>query len=735
MVAVQHQYACDVDAAIEAAEHWNARSGERANKVEAARAGRFLEADAPEHLARWANRQISQMRDSGAMYADMPDDVAELVAAPTVAPEDIDDLFIERVIGATREFLAVGFLDRAVRAARAVGRIETELGGGVRSFGTGFLVSQRLLLTNHHVLKTPESAATSVVEFDYQLDYMNQPLVIQRFTLDPGTFFLNDKALDFALVAVKGESASGRALTDYGCCPLIGEVGKTKIDDPINIVQHPKGEMKQIVIRENKLLFLFEDRPFAHYEADTEPGSSGSPVFNDHWEVIALHHSGVPEKDPVTGELKDKDGNVWRRGDDPTRLKWVANEGVRVSKLVEFIRAAAIAPAQQPLREELLNPQLAPAPPAPASGRGASNGSGPEVIVPVKREQTDVPGAIASVALSIPLEVTVTVGTPVVAGAAAPSRTVSATVGIDDEQLEKVEPDSDYADRPGFDPRFLGFPAPLPKLRDAAIQDAFEVGDGANRHELRYHHYSVVFNAARKLAFVSAVNYDPSAPVHYERTDKDKWYFDPRVPEELQAGEELYAGNPLDRGHLTRRADAGWGTTTRRAKLANDDTFHFTNCTPQHEVFNQSALASRDGVLLWGNIENHISKQADNEDRRLSIFNGPVFQPNDRRFKDVQLPRRFWKVVAYKNDAGKPAAVAFVLSQNNLLRDIGPEEEFAVGPFQPFQVKISEIERLTNLDFGTLKDGDPLELPENEAFLEAETGVHPLMHLSDMVLA
>ena len=82
--------------------------------------------------------------------------------------------------------------------------------------------------------------------------------------------------------------------------------------------------MKQVVIRENRLLDLPDnletfDR-VAHYEADTEPGSSGAPVFSDLWEVVALHHSGVPKTDPQ-GRFLDVDGHIWKRGrSTPARL-------------------------------------------------------------------------------------------------------------------------------------------------------------------------------------------------------------------------------------------------------------------------------------------------------------------------------------------------------------------------------------------------------------------------------
>ena len=67
---------------------------------------------------------------------------------------------------------------------------------------------------------------------------------------------------------------------------------------------------------------------------------------------------------------------------------------------------------------------------------------------------------------------------------------------------------------------------------------------------------------------------------------------DPRLAADAQVGNELYRANRLDRGHLARRADLLWGSTSE-AKKANTDSFFYTNITPQMDDFNQSA---RDGV-------------------------------------------------------------------------------------------------------------------------------------------
>jgi endonuclease G len=58
----------------------------------------------------------------------------------------------------------------------------------------------------------------------------------------------------------------------------------------VTIIQHPNGGLKQIALTANQVVGLWEHR--LHYTTDTMPGSSGAPVFNDLWQVIAIHHAG-----------------------------------------------------------------------------------------------------------------------------------------------------------------------------------------------------------------------------------------------------------------------------------------------------------------------------------------------------------------------------------------------------------------------------------------------------------
>ncbi|RJF73118.1 hypothetical protein D3875_17765 [Deinococcus cavernae] len=258
-------------------------------------------------------------------------------------PEDTR-LTVERVLGAN-DLVNVAYLDLARAASRAVGRIVLRDGRGrVMGFGTGWLCSPHALLTNHHVLEDAASARNSVIEFDYEL--RSDGTLRDRITLplDPDALFLTSEKLDYSLVAVKGETSA------FGWLPLFGSADRNVLGEALSIVQHPSGEPKQVALRENRLIDRLPD--FLHYETDTAPGSSGSPVFNDAWEVVALHHSGVPRTDAQGRPLK-RDGTPVGPGDPDTAIDWLANEGVRISRLLEDLRGRADAQGQ-PLVAEVL---------------------------------------------------------------------------------------------------------------------------------------------------------------------------------------------------------------------------------------------------------------------------------------------------------------------------------------------------------------------------------------------
>lgn len=362
------------------------------------------------------------------------------------------------------------------------------------------------------------------------------------------------------------------------------------------------------------------------------------------------------------------------------------------------------------------------------------------------------PSGGCSVSMTVPLHITVSLGTPSVSSPPEASRTGGPSGGAPgggaggetppEAALEKVEPDPGdpgYEHRPGFqETDFLEFAVPFPRVTKTAPGTPFGIpgAAGDEKYLLKYHHYSVILNQDRRLAYVAGVNYDPTARVQHPRDkDGDKWYFDPRVsPDgEHQAGEEVYAGNPLDRGHLVRRADAGWGATAEEAKLANDDTFHFTNCAPQHAITNQGKTGQAPkGLKLWGRLEDHVASQGKKSKRRLCVFNGPVFRKNDRPYRGIRLPEEFWKVVVFENDEGGPGAVAFLLTQADLID--GLEETFEVGEYRSVQLRITQLQEQTGIDFGPFAEWDLLAQEGAEESFAGESGMVLLESVDDVVL-
>nr|WP_254773855.1 DNA/RNA non-specific endonuclease [Microbacterium sp. cf046] len=219
--------------------------------------------------------------------------------------------------------------------------------------------------------------------------------------------------------------------------------------------------------------------------------------------------------------------------------------------------------------------------------------------------------------------------------------------------------------------------------------------------ELSYPRFSVILDTQRRLAAVTGVNIDGSTLHDLPRTGD--WDLDPRVPASEQAGPAVYADNDLDRGHLVRRRDPGWGTTAE-ARAATEATFVYTNAAPQASVFNQSKE-------LWVGLEDHVLQFADSTDQRVSVFTAPVLEEGDPPYRGIRVPRRFWKVAAWAEaaDGGASvlAAAGFVLDQTELI-DLGPSalSVARLGSFRTFQVPIADIAELASIDFGALVAAD-----------------------------
>ena len=620
----------------------------------------------------------------------------------------------ERIIHGN-EIQPVNYLAKGVRVANAVARIAIrDASGRLRGWGTGFLVAPGVLITNHHVLPDATTAATSHAHFLYEADLHDQPMAPQVFVLEPRRLFFADEALDFAVVAVAARADNADTeLHAFGFLPLIGTTGKVADGEWLTVVQHPNGERKQLCVRENKLLKRTDD--VLWYSTDTLGGSSGSPVFNNDWHVVALHHSGIPET--RDGQMLTHDGQPF----DPARhaesdIKWIANEGIRVSRIVDTLRDALPA-------HPLLQPMLRADPDYTRLQLDAAATVPPTFDEPTESAMTTPSSRYINVTLAVDPQGTVSIARQGARDDESAIASLEARRRQETPVSERELPfDDAYADRKGYRADFLGREerlVPLPRLSPALQAAAAKliVQKAGDRDDvvLKYHNFSVVMHAERRFAIYTAANLDAANRYHMTRP-ADVWRFDPRIAEKAQVGNFYYRNNRFDRGHLTRREDLEYGATRKAALLSAADTCHWTNCTPQHERFNKNHE-------LWHGLERYILEETVGEDDelRVQVFTGPLLEEDDPvydAFPKIQYPVRFWKVVVAKRSDGKLSATAYLLDQSDVIAEHGIEAapQAPYGAYGTFQVKISEIERLTDLQFGYGKAGllrnlDPLEAP------------------------
>jgi endonuclease G len=518
----------------------------------------------------------------------------------------------ERILGESNLF-QINFLSRGERAARTVGRISVVNRYGIpMGYGTGFLVAPGLVLTNNHVLDDQALVAHSSILFDYEYDADNELRQIERYALTEDIFY-TCPALDCTFVSVAPTSERGRPVADYGRLILVRDSGKALRGEPVSILQHANGLPKQIAMRDSTIVGRKD--VYIYYTTDTNPGSSGSPVVNDEWFPVALHHRTVPN---------------WN---EP--CAYVANRGIRISSIFQQLDhdKASNPMAQRVL--DLIDPpsgtaSMVVARPSVAVGEG---GAAIEALrepyheLPYDHRQGYDPGFLG---IPVPL----------------PAVRDPSKVSMRLDGGGQVVPYEHFS-LVMFKPRRLALYTAANVSADPALQKP-EPGYDYSRDGLS----------------------------GLREHDMEKWFKDPRLPLQDQLPDRFFTRDhsAFDKGHIVRRNDVVWGESFVQVRRANGDTFHTTNCSPQVKGFNRSNLRG-----LWGKLENLVLDQADTEKLCVFAGpvldpGDQSFRGQDEHGEIlVQIPSKYWKVVVARSGSILQT-FAFVLEQD--LSDV--PLEFAV---------------------------------------------------------
>jgi V8-like Glu-specific endopeptidase len=217
--------------------------------------------------------------------------------------------------------LPISFLERGIVASRSVAKVEIK-NGSMLNVGTGFLFklqgrNELLFMTNHHVIHDKTQIAQTKVIFNYEEDVNGDSKASKSFRIDPnGPWYTSPvKELDTTVFRLL---PNDNDVTEFGFLTL--KKTEVKKNDFVNVIQHPAGQMKQISLYHN-IVTSANDKE-VQYLTDTLKGSSGSPVFNSNWEVVALHHSGGSKK-----------------AEDEIQVSKYRNVGININRIFEFIES------------------------------------------------------------------------------------------------------------------------------------------------------------------------------------------------------------------------------------------------------------------------------------------------------------------------------------------------------------------------------------------------------------
>ncbi|MFL6246084.1 MAG: trypsin-like serine peptidase [Thermoanaerobaculia bacterium] len=193
---------------------------------------------------------------------------------------------LQRILG-KEAYKPIGWLETGMRRSRAVGRITSANRGGA---GTGFLIracelhgslgTEQLFVTNHHVISNEYSTAfrpgEAVVTFE--------GLGGKKYGVKKLLWTSPEVELDATIVRLEKE------IRGVDPIPLCSAFPELDVKSRVYVIGHPLGGQLALSMTDN--LLIDAKTPKLHYRAPTDPGSSGSPVFDAYWNLLALHHAG-----------------------------------------------------------------------------------------------------------------------------------------------------------------------------------------------------------------------------------------------------------------------------------------------------------------------------------------------------------------------------------------------------------------------------------------------------------
>jgi len=202
------------------------------------------------------------------------------------------DVIHEKIIG-ENTLRPIAFLTQGILVSKAICYIGVKSGSQQWS-GTGFMITNNLLITCNHVIPSVDLLQNTIFRFNYEENFFGESQPVTEYRCPANHLFFTSEELDFTIIEIGGDA--GKA---WGHLKI--SENDIKRGDRVNIIQHPDGQPKRISLQNNYIEYI--DSTKVQYLTSTLPGSSGSPVFSDSWEVIAIHHSGGNLREPNTNKI------------------------------------------------------------------------------------------------------------------------------------------------------------------------------------------------------------------------------------------------------------------------------------------------------------------------------------------------------------------------------------------------------------------------------------------------